>query len=276
LVYLISDQELYKWAFYLLTDGFFLVQVVFWLAWLAHWRNNLAWPIGAAILWYSLLHSRPTGLFLIPATTAFALLSPFTGQKRFLLGLMAVSALWIGVLVSGRSDVHTQWAKRNFVHGHLLDDARLTPVVQPPFEPADVESLSTAEICFRYLDYCLNYYSRKALIYIWPVFPKYSVRHKIFNALYFGSLIIFSLWGAIGLWSRFLRLGRGAWHWLQPQGTGAALYALCALLLLTACVFHTLTHIDPDTRNLIVWTAPWIIGACLQWELKERLSMGRV
>jgi hypothetical protein len=137
-----------------------------------------------------------------------------------------------------------------------------------PFDARSAADRSVVELCGAYPSYCVRYFARKLSYYIFPVLPKYSPRHKAFNALYFGSLLLLS---GIGLMLLLRRAKReGGWHWFwQPSLTQAA-YVLCTTLMVTATVFHFLTHIDSDTRNLIVWTLPWVCGAFLQLELVLR------
>jgi hypothetical protein len=131
--------------------------------------------------------------------------------------------------------------------------------VAVPFSLEEAGGRSIGALCAAYPGYCATYYARKWLAYFWPVFPKYSTRHRVFNALYFGGLLALSGVGLIGLLRRGRREGWGSLR-ADPAVRAAA---LCVTMVLTAGLFHTVTHIDPDARYVMVWVPVWISGAML-------------
>lgn len=267
LAYAAINPELYKWAFYLLTDGFLLAQVMAWLALVTWPQLSGPWWGLVPFLWYGVLHTRPSGVFLIPALLGFSLWAP-DRSRRWFLALLAVAAVaWsLGLFVSGRGggNLHLAWGRENFVTGSLLGDPRMGDPLPVPFTQEEAENKSVVELCAGYARYCAEYFVRKFFLFLVPVFPRYSLRHRLFNLLYFGSLFLLSAAGMVMLIRRLRREG-GAW--IEDRRLAFATYLLCGTVVATAAIVLTATHIDSDARNLIVWTVPWICFVFLQFDL---------
>lgn len=257
--------EIYKWAFYILTDGWFLVCVTLFLFCLTQPKLRPFAGFVIPLAAYTVLHSRPTGVFFLPALAVFAALHPEKRWRRGI-GLLTLGfAVWCAGLIflgSGRSDMHREWGRQDFIHGNTIEDRRLDVLMPTPFTIEEAQSRSVGSLCLEYPAYCGSYFAKKFSRFVWPVFPYYSPKHKIINAVYFGGLIAASVWGLFGIWLRRRRARRSL---------ALALCLSAFTLVFTAAFFHTfITHIDTDTRNLIVWTVPWAIAVTLAMELALR------
>lgn len=274
LAYVAVNPEVYQWAWFALTDGFFLIQVVILLAVLTRPRYPRAWWLLIPLLLYHLLYTRPTGLLLLPGLIVFALLEPERKWRWGLLSLGCVAAAWVIAwmqVAGGTRDVHRQIVQRMFISGQVLNDPRMDEPMPVPFTETERVEQSLGALCRAYPGYCASYYARKLAAYFFPVYPKYSVRHKLFNALYFGSLILLSI---AGLWLAFVRrAGRVALMRASPRRQVQAML-FCVTAIVTAGAFHTVTHSDPDARFLMVWVPVWICGVALLWSYGSRGMAG--
>ena len=125
LAYLGLNPELYVWAWYLLTDGFFLIQVMLCLALVTalryRWMHRLLIPA----LLYQIFFTRPTGMLLLPGLAVYALLLPEAGKRRLVLGAVAAIALWGGawmLATGGTGGLHGSITRDAFVGGHVLEN----------------------------------------------------------------------------------------------------------------------------------------------------------
>lgn len=261
--YVGTNPELYQWAWFILTDGFFLVQVLLMLAVITKPTYPRVWWLLIPVMLYNVLYSRPTGIILIPGMLVFAILAPERTRRRFLLTLALLAAMWsVGWIYAtgGTRGVHAGIIRDTFVSGHLLQDPRMSEPLAVPFTQEQAIGRSLGKLCASYLSYCVEYYSRKWFTYFLPAFPRYSLRHKMFNAIYFGSLIVLSV-AAVVIFAR----NGWRWGWKQLSASHAQVRAgfFCMVVMLTAGVFHTATHIDSDARFLMVWTPVWVCGVFL-------------
>jgi hypothetical protein len=264
--YLSANPELYKWAWYVLTDGLFLIQVMLLVAMVTRPIYPRLWWVLLTLLWYSVLFTRPTGFLLIPGMLLYGLFTPQRAQRWFLTGLVVASMFWLAAWMpttAVKRSEHGQIVRSTFVAGHILQDPRMSSPIPVPFTEIEATGRSVGQLCAAFPAYCLGYYARKKLAYFFPVFPRYSLRHKIFNAIYFGGLISLTI---IGL-ARLLTTGwRNGFSW--PFSQRARTLLLCLVTLATAGSFHVLTHIDSDARFLMVWVPLWVCGAfALYWRM---------
>ncbi|HEX9780154.1 MAG TPA: hypothetical protein VGB20_02970 [bacterium] len=269
LAFIGANPELYKWAWFVLSDGLFLIQVALLLALLAAARASALWWVSVAALLYSVVYTRPTGLLVFPGVAAFALASRDRRVRWGLLALCAGFGAWVGCwLAAGqvKHAEHADIARRTFVGGHLLQNPHMGVPLDVPFSEREAKDRSVGELCGAYPAYCARYVAAKLGAYFVPVYPKYSSRHRAFNAVYFGSLSLLSVIGA-----GWLLRGRGFRRRLSalPPAAWAG-----GAILLSAGAFHTLTHVDSDARYLIVWTPVWIISAWLMLDRAMRPAGG--
>lgn len=279
LFYVAINPEIYTWAFYVLSDGLFLAQIMLFLFLLTTPRYAWYTRILMAVSWYSLVFTRSTSFLLVPATVLFALIVKDPPRRNFILGLMAATLVFVGATaLRQRSEARRlgvpqysivrnvlDLTRRDFIKGHLLMDDKMTEKLSAPFKEEEAVGKSLKTLCWDYKSYCLHYSVRKYLAYIFPVYPKYSLRHKLFNSLFFGSSILLSIGGLIAL-LRALRV-KGRTSLTPALRSGLAAYVTSGALILTASVFHASAQIDPDARYLMVWVPPWVCFNFLQANL---------
>jgi hypothetical protein len=257
-----THPELYSWSWFVLTDGFFLIQIVGILVLITRRSYPALWWCLIPALTYNVVYTRPTGLLLLPGLAAYGFAQLDRRKRRFLVACSVIMSVWVvgWVLVSGgRRSQHTQIARDNFIGGHMLQNPYMGYPMPVPFSASTAGNRTIADLCASYPAYCAEYYTRKWFTYFLPVFPKYSIRHQAMNALFFGGLLVFGAVGMLALLGQARRVGWRACA-ARPQ-FAAALF--CGVTMLTAGVFHTATHIDSDARYIIVWTPVWIAGVCL-------------
>jgi hypothetical protein len=257
------NPELYKWAWFILTDGAFLILVALLVGLLARPSGSWWWSVGLFVLAYHAINLRPTGTLLFPGLIAYGVLLPERVVRRRVLGITAMLALWsVGWLVATGATAakHETIAREGLVGGYLLQDPRMIDPVPVPFTVDQVKGLSAQEICRGYPAYCFTFHVRKLSMFYVPVFPRYSLRHNVFNALYFGLLVSLTLFGLV----RTVRLVRhGMLRARDTRTAWARTTILCLTCVMTAGLFHTATHVDSDARFLIVWVPLWICAAVL-------------
>ncbi len=286
LFYVGTNEEIYKWAFYVLSDGIMLSQIMLLLFLLmTPGRPWYLWPL-LVIVWYSLYFSRSTGFLLNPAVILFALIIDNPTKRKFILGLFLIPIGFIGVTAGvQRTEARRPGVlqasivqnvldldRRDFTKGHLLMDEKMTEKLSVPFTEKEAVGQTLSSLCWSHKSYCVYYWVRKYLAYVLPIYPKYSFRHNLFNLLFFGSSMLLSAGGFITLLYGIRRKG---WKTLKTSGRdGLGIYVMTGMLILTASLFHTAAQIDPDARYLMVWVTPWIGFNFLQANLAYNFWSG--
>ncbi len=267
LMFVAVNPEIFVWAWYVLTDGLFLLQPIVLLYVLilpGAWKYRYAlFPL---VLYHS-VYTRPTGVLLVVPliVTSFVMNNKRVGRYVLAVSLLmgAWSASWI--LTEGQTqNVHNSISKRTFITGHLLQDPRMSEPIATPFTLEADSNKTYGQLCTEEPGYCMKYYALKGAGYFMPIYPLYSAKHKVFNGIYFGSLIGLSL---IGLSLAYIRRRISIQHkaFNHHQKVGAV---FCFSAVLFAGFFHiVITHVDSDARFLMVWTPLWISGLALLWSL---------
>ncbi|MFQ5912343.1 MAG: hypothetical protein ACE5JS_04100 [Nitrospinota bacterium] len=303
LFYVAVNREIYSWAFYVLGAALLHPHIVLFLYLITFRRYSWYHLSVIPIVWYSTLFMRATAIILIPATIIFATLGEHPKKKYFLFGLMVATLVFIlaftlrspltpshpaqsparqpadieprGGQISDRGQYAIfgnvlTIARKHFVAGELLNDPTMTEYLSVPFTKEEAEGKSLGELCRSHKGYCGHYFFRKALAFFLPVFPKFSTKHKIFNGLYFGSMLLLSAVGFIWL---FAATARAGWRsLLQERREHFATYLLCGLLLPLAATMHLLSAVDPDAQYVMTWTPAWILFNAFQLNFLLELS----
>ena len=283
LLYLAVNEEIYKWAFYVLSDGLLisLVAIVLMLVTVPKIRRHLWWLI--PVVWYNMYFSRPTAFIMIPALVVYTLIIRDLSKRFLIIGVLAATLLfyWGVSALQARGEaeradvreerslidtlVHVENTRRDFVIGALLMDEKMSEKLAVPFTKEEAEGRSLYNLCRSYKTYCARYTFRRYFAYLLPIYPLYSLRHKVFNGLFYGSSLLLSAAGFVLLIAGVLRFGRGRLREVSRDKTGA--WVLCGLLILFASLMHLRQAVDPDARYLMPWVVPWICFNFIQADM---------
>ena len=283
LLYVATNEEIYKWAFYILSDGSLIALVAIVVALITAPRfKGPVWFI-IPVFWYCMFYSRAGGFLILPGVFVYGLWGRQPGKRVYLVALVALTIVfhagysaWLNQARRVDSAKEVQFfrdvfyldkTRLDFINGHILIDPQMSPKLKVPFTPEEAKGRSLWELCRSYKAYCAHQAIRRFMAYIFPVYPLYSLKHKVFNALFYGGSILLSGSGAVLLLMAIRRYGWNRVLRRDVNKSGAAL--LCGTLILTVSVFHPIAAVDSDARYLMPWVTPWI---CFNFILMDLLT----
>ena len=255
--FFLVNTEVVRWNYYLLSDGVLINLVLLTLFALLSNRPASSWMyLAVAPL---LAFTRPTAVaFFIPI-----LLYCLWSKARFkLLITLTTLVMCLGLRFQlGASQQYSPSFLRPFhvglVTGHLIADPGFNYKIESPFviDQSEITGReNTWELLSKFPFYSMEYLSKKAITYAFPVYPYFSTKHNLFNGIYFTVLYLWILIGSIWILSLFTQRKLN----LKSNPHLPRLF-LFVFTFAGFVVLHTFSILDSEARYL----APWIPMAIL-------------
>lgn len=251
-IFYISNIEILRWNYYLLSDALLINGLILIIAALFYQSR---WSVALLFLLELFFgFARPTAFILLGMVAVYCLFRrPQTRGKALVSVLIVIGVLGTQLYFGNSSKAKGHYLRpfvQGLVTGHLIADPSFNFKIESPFSIQAQEVTGeedVLELFLRYPKYTFRYLICKMGAFVFPVYPYFSVKHIFFNGFYYFLLYGFLIFGVL--------------FWFTGASRESRLFAgFCWITFAVYVVFHSLTILDSEGRYLSPWVSLLVLS----------------